>query len=570
MSSITGIRRVVNNSLTQSNTLKCKSIKCNQDVSGNTIVGTPSTYLANITANVQTQINDIVSYDQSNTTTINNIQTQINNITSTATSGGGYFTVVCERVGYGTLNSPFGFGAGNYNTTEIVLPTCTLTGSRITASTAPTTGTTFFSFFKNGVGTGVSNSLAVNQTGNTVLTHNLAFTAGDTFKIYASTSGGFGTSNATVQLRINMLFSTAGVKGADGVSPTLSIGSTTTLSAGSLATVTNSGTSSNVILNFGIPIGSQGQIGITPQFNVGTITNLSSGSIPYVTVDSTSTTTNYILNFGLVQGTQGTQGTQGNQGDKGDKGDTPTLDYTAIASAVLNILTTISTGLSLLSLQTQITAIDLLMDQAEIAIGELKTEETAIKGRVSTLESEMDTVNNKLLPISRDSGGPLKIKGELQLYGTLGNQVAEFDQNGSSISLNYNSMSLGTSGGTTQIHGKLQIVDSVGNAYSTFDSVGGNISVGTSLMTNTLLGNTINMGTNTGTTNMNLKGNTINIGENLLSMVGTTVNIEANNIFMGTAGYLNNVTIGSTFSNVRIQSMTGTSISVNNFMDQFA
>ena len=103
MSSITGIRPVINNSLTQSNTLKCKSIKCNQDISGNTIVGTPSTYLANITANVQTQINDIVSYDQSNTTTINNIQTQINNITSTATSGGGYFTVVCERVGYGML-----------------------------------------------------------------------------------------------------------------------------------------------------------------------------------------------------------------------------------------------------------------------------------------------------------------------------------------------------------------------------------------------------------------------------------------------------------------------------------
>jgi hypothetical protein len=69
---------------------------------------------------------------------------------------------------------------------------------------------------------------------------------------------------------------------------------------------------------------------------------------------------------------------------------------------------------------------------------------------------------------------------------------------------------------------------------------------------------------------MNLKGNTINIGENLLSMVGTTVNIEANNIFMGTAGYLNNVTIGNNYSNVRIQSMSNTSINVSSFMDQFA
>ena len=69
---------------------------------------------------------------------------------------------------------------------------------------------------------------------------------------------------------------------------------------------------------------------------------------------------------------------------------------------------------------------------------------------------------------------------------------------------------------------------------------------------------------------MNLKGNTINIGEDVLSMTGTTVNIEANNIYMGTAGYLNNVTIGNNYSNVRIQSMTNTAINVGNFMDQFA
>ena len=47
-----------------------------------------------------------------------------------------------------------------------------------------------------------------------------------------------------------------GQAGADGITPTVSVGTTTTLPAGSSATVTNSGTATNVILNFGIPQGS--------------------------------------------------------------------------------------------------------------------------------------------------------------------------------------------------------------------------------------------------------------------------------------------------------------------------
>lgn len=46
--------------------------------------------------------------------------------------------------------------------------------------------------------------------------------------------------------------------GEPGTSATVTIGTTTTLSAGSAATVTNSGTASNVVLNFGIPMGLTG------------------------------------------------------------------------------------------------------------------------------------------------------------------------------------------------------------------------------------------------------------------------------------------------------------------------
>ena len=42
---------------------------------------------------------------------------------------------------------------------------------------------------------------------------------------------------------------------------TITIGSTTTLPAGSNATVTNSGTAENVVLNFGIPRGATGATG---------------------------------------------------------------------------------------------------------------------------------------------------------------------------------------------------------------------------------------------------------------------------------------------------------------------
>jgi hypothetical protein len=88
MSSISGIKSINNNSLSQTNALKCKTIICTSDISGNTIVGTPSNYLKNITSNVQTQLNSLLTYDTNNTTTVNNLQTQINNIVATNSAGG--------------------------------------------------------------------------------------------------------------------------------------------------------------------------------------------------------------------------------------------------------------------------------------------------------------------------------------------------------------------------------------------------------------------------------------------------------------------------------------------------
>jgi hypothetical protein len=54
-----------------------------------------------------------------------------------------------------------------------------------------------------------------------------------------------------------------GEDGAAGVSPTVTVGLTTTLAPGADATVTDSGTPPNVVLNFGIPKGDKGDTGDT-------------------------------------------------------------------------------------------------------------------------------------------------------------------------------------------------------------------------------------------------------------------------------------------------------------------
>lgn len=106
-----------------------------------------------------------------------------------------------------------------------------------------------------------------------------------------------------------------GPDGADGVSPTINIGETNTLNAGSPATVTNVGSETNVILNFGIPQGPQGEQGepgvdgadgtdgITPTITIGTTSTLEPNQLAYV--ENVGTDTNLILNFGIPQGIEG-------------------------------------------------------------------------------------------------------------------------------------------------------------------------------------------------------------------------------------------------------------------------
>ena len=124
----------------------------------------------------------------------------------------------------------------------------------------------------------------------------------------------------TEQEWLESLRGSDGSDGTDGVTPTITIGTTTTLDAGSNATVSRTGTVANPVFNFGIPQGIKGDTGdtgATPDFQIGTVQTGNSSSATI-----TGTAEEPVLNLVLQKG------------DKGDKGDTGTsvLDFRVVQS----------------------------------------------------------------------------------------------------------------------------------------------------------------------------------------------------------------------------------------------
>ena len=104
-----------------------------------------------------------------------------------------------------------------------------------------------------------------------------------------------------------------GVDGSDGQAATITVGSTTTGAAGTNASVTNSGTSSAAVLDFTIPRGADGVDGVdgndgqAATITVGSTTTLPAGSSATVTNSGTSSAA--VLNFGIPKGDTGATGT---------------------------------------------------------------------------------------------------------------------------------------------------------------------------------------------------------------------------------------------------------------------
>jgi len=177
-------------------------------------------------------------------------------------------------------------------------------------------------------------------------------------------------------------------------SATVTVGSTTTLEAGSPAYVTNTGTLQNAILNFGIPQGPVGPQGIPgpqgtpgatgPQgpagedgaaatITIGTVTALAPGTTP--TVNNVGTSTAAILNFGIPSGAQGATGPQGPAGEDGaaatiaigtvtalEPGVTPTVENVGTpTAAILNFgIPTVTQGAAVLDLAATATEAEII------------------------------------------------------------------------------------------------------------------------------------------------------------------------------------------------------------------
>ena len=141
------------------------------------------------------------------------------------------------------------------------------------------------------------------------------------------------TPNATQYVAIDR-----GIQGATGTAATIAVGTTTTLPPSSSASVTNVGSSSAAVFNFGIPQGVRGIQGIqgiqgeqgiqgntgatgtAATIAVGSTNTLPSGS--YAVVSNSGTSSSAVFNFGIPQGIQGIQGIQGVKGDTGNTGAT--------------------------------------------------------------------------------------------------------------------------------------------------------------------------------------------------------------------------------------------------------
>jgi hypothetical protein len=100
-----------------------------------------------------------------------------------------------------------------------------------------------------------------------------------------------------------------GPEGPQGVAATISIGSVSTLPPGEMATVTNVGTASAAVLDFGIPKGPPGDTsaGTAATVTIGTVTALPAGQQP--TVDNSGSSSAAVLNFGIPRGIDGVNGT---------------------------------------------------------------------------------------------------------------------------------------------------------------------------------------------------------------------------------------------------------------------
>ena len=205
-----------------------------------------------------------------------------------------------------------------------------------------------------------------------------------------------------------------GTNGTNGITPVLSIGTVSTLSAGSNATVTQTGTSIAPVYNFGIPQGIQGVQGTQG-----------------------------------IQGSTGATGSTGAKGDKGDAGDSTVATAAATAAGISAAAAAVSAAAS--STSSAASAASALAAE---------TASTANNGRITTLENK--TVGMTGYP---DVNGTIhtEFKGKLSVMDDIGYEKIKLDGNNKSIILGNDVIKLDATEqkitlGSTQLLNGVQVV----------------------------------------------------------------------------------------------------------------
>jgi len=138
------------------------------------------------------------------------------------------------------------------------------------------------------------------------------------------------------------VITTIGTPGPSGQAATVQAGTTTTSAPGTNASVTNSGSTSAAIFDFTIPRGAvgatgaagakgdTGAAGAAASVSVGSTTTTSPGTS--ATVYNSGSTSAAVLNFGIPRGADGQTGPKGDTGNTGAKGDAATISVGTVTT----------------------------------------------------------------------------------------------------------------------------------------------------------------------------------------------------------------------------------------------
>lgn len=161
---------------------------------------------------------------------------------------------------------------------------------------------------------------------------------------------------------------------------------------------------------------------------VGTVTALAAGSTPTVTF--TGTSVNLIINFGIPNGINGATGATGSTGSKGDKGDTGATG--AAGSGALDVAT-------LAALVITVAAIEAQLAVMEAEIAGVIADVTAVQAQITALEASITSIDASITNLETDVNA---LMGKTALQTCNGTTMTTFSDGLTATSLYADSLGL--------------------------------------------------------------------------------------------------------------------------------